>query len=594
MNKDLFKFLKKNFQPLYKEMAILFSLLVIGQSIFLIIPYLNGRLIDGLANRSPISSMVEVVVFILLTYVLTGFINRLREIYEIKTYDYDVYKVTEKNALKSLFSFSVGQHINENSSFRISVLSKGATAIQGISNLIIYSILPYGLQIILGSLAIFYISPYIGAIVFVTAIVFCSAIFITNKSITPQLSQAKDNWNNQEKMFGEILKNIKLIKLSVKEDMMLDRYLKSFDDNATKTKPIWYRFVNNQYTQNNILNFGQTLSLLAGVLLVSLDINSPGKVVMLIGWMSSVFGNIGNVGWIQRQLMDNFTNAEKLKDMLSSIPEVKDSESPIVIEKFTGKIEFRNVSFTYPTIEDKKTSNDLPTQTQINVLKNVSFTILPGETIAIVGHSGSGKTTIVNLLLRGYDPDSGHIFIDDVDLKDLDHKTYLEAIGYVPQFVELFDDTLRFNMEFAVKGKKEVNDIDLDDISKKTRIDQFFDRLGNKKYDTLIGENGIKLSGGERQRVGIARALLKDPEILIFDEATSSLDAENEAMINEAMTEALQNRTGIIIAHRLSTIKDADKIIVIDNGEVVGIGKHTDLTQNCNTYKKLVERQIVI
>jgi ATP-binding cassette subfamily B protein AbcA/BmrA len=149
-------------------------------------------------------------------------------------------------------------------------------------------------------------------------------------------------------------------------------------------------------------------------------------------------------------------------------------------------------------------------------------------------------------------------------------------------------------MAFAVKNMEEISDTDLDDISKKTRIDQSFERLGEKKYNTLIGENGIKLSGGERQRVGIARAILKKPEILIFDEATSSLDAENEALINEAMTEALRDKTGIIIAHRLSTIKDADKIIVVDKGEIVGIGKHTKLMHTCATYKKLIERQVVV
>ena len=589
MNKDLFEFLKKNFQPLYKEMAILFSLLVIGQTIFLAIPYLNGRLIDGLANRSSVSSMIEIVVYILLIYVITGTTNWLREMYEIKTYDYNLYKVLDGNALKSLFSFSVGQHINENSNLRISVLRKGTTAMQGISNLIIYSILPYGLQIILGSLAIFYVSPYIGGIIIITTIIFSYAMFLVNISIAPQLNKNKDRWNDQEKIFGEILRNIKLIKLSAKEELVLDRYLDQFEKLANNSRPIWYKFVSNQYAQNNILNFGQMLSLLVGVILVSLDINSPGKIVMLIGWLSSVFGNVGNIGWIQRQLIDNLTNAEKFREMVSSIPMIENPKNPITIKKSSGKIEFRNVSFAYPNAntDDKK-------ETGTNILKNISFNILQGETVAIVGHSGSGKTTIVNLLLRGYDPDQGTILIDDVDLKDLDQKNYLEAVGYVPQFVELFDDTLRFNMAFAVKNMEEISDTDLDDISKKTRIDQFFERLGEKKYNTLIGENGIKLSGGERQRVGIARAILKKPEILIFDEATSSLDAENEALINEAMTEALKDKTGIIIAHRLSTIKDADKIIVVDKGEIVGIGKHTKLMHTCATYKKLIERQVVV
>jgi ATP-binding cassette subfamily B protein AbcA/BmrA len=158
--------------------------------------------------------------------------------------------------------------------------------------------------------------------------------------------------------------------------------------------------------------------------------------------------------------------------------------------------------------------------------------------------------------------------------------------------VELFDETLRYNLEFARHGTP-ATDEEIDRVAAMCRIDQFYDRLGEKKFDTLIGENGVKLSGGERQRVGIARALLKNPELLIFDEATSSLDTKNEALIHEALREALKGRTGIIIAHRLSTIRDADKIIAMDGGRVVGVGSHDELLATCPPYAELIAHQMV-
>lgn len=179
-------------------------------------------------------------------------------------------------------------------------------------------------------------------------------------------------------------------------------------------------------------------------------------------------------------------------------------------------------------------------------------------------------------------------------MRDIKLSDYLSKIGYVEQNVRLFDGPLRDNIAFGVDDKELVTEEILELVGEKSRIDQFYERLGEDHFDAIIGENGIWLSGGERQRVGIARALIKNPQILIFDEATSSLDAENEKAIHEAMREALKGRTGIIIAHRLSTIKDADKIIVMEDGRVAGMGKHDVLLSSCEPYRRLVEHQMVI
>jgi ATP-binding cassette subfamily B protein len=217
--------------------------------------------------------------------------------------------------------------------------------------------------------------------------------------------------------------------------------------------------------------------------------------------------------------------------------------------------------------------------------------IEPGQTVAFVGESGAGKSTIVKAIVRAQDPAEGQIIIDGNDLRVLDLKHYRKSIGIVDQDVSLFDQTLRYNITYGVKdGSTAITDRELSAVAEASRIDRFFDRL-EKGFDTLIGERGVKLSGGERQRVGIARALVKNPDILIFDEATSNLDSENEEMIRESIESASRGRTTIIIAHRFSTIKKVDKVFVFDKGKLVGEGTHAELTLSCEQYQRLVKNQ---
>ena len=251
------------------------------------------------------------------------------------------------------------------------------------------------------------------------------------------------------------------------------------------------------------------------------------------------------------------------------------------IEKLTGDIVFSHLTFSYP-------KGDHP------VFENISFTIPEGKTTAFVGSSGSGKSTIVKLLLRAYDYPTGSITIGGDELRSLDAGSVRERVGYVEQHVDLFDDTIKENIIIGVpENKRKEAEDHLEEVARKTRITEFYHRLGEKKFDTLVGERGIKLSGGERQRIGIARAIIKNPDLLIFDEATSSLDTENEKYVMEAINEVSKGKTTIIIAHRLSTVVNADKIIVMDKGKVIAEGTHGELMQNSPQYKTLIEHQVI-
>jgi ABC-type multidrug transport system fused ATPase/permease subunit len=241
-----------------------------------------------------------------------------------------------------------------------------------------------------------------------------------------------------------------------------------------------------------------------------------------------------------------------------------------------GEISFNSVSFNYPS------------RAQFDVLKNITFKAEAGETVALVGSSGSGKSTIASLILRFYDPTSGSILIDGIDSRSMPLTELRKQIALVPQDVILFAGTIRDNIAY---GKTNASDYEIEEAAKKANAYDFINSFPDK-FNTLVGERGIQLSGGQRQRIAIARAVLKNPSILILDEATSSLDSESEYLVQEALDKLMVGRTSVVIAHRLATIKNADKIIVLQNGSVLESGKHQELIQNENgLYQKLSRMQ---
>lgn len=266
--------------------------------------------------------------------------------------------------------------------------------------------------------------------------------------------------------------------------------------------------------------------------------------------------------------------AKRIFALIDEDRTIKDIENPVDTEKFEKSIEFKNVSFSYPGKENL-------------ILNNVSLRIKKGEIIAIVGKSGVGKTTLVNLVARFYDTTAGSIFIDDVDIRNIKISSLREKIGIVTQETFLFHDTVRNNIDY---GRLDTPFEHVERAAKLANASDFIEQLP-QGYDTIIGERGAKLSGGQRQRISIARALLKNPPILILDEATSQLDTESEKQVQEAVDRLIANRTVFVIAHRISTIKHSDRILVIDDGKIVEEGPHEDLYAKSGLYKKLYDMQ---
>jgi ABC-type transport system involved in Fe-S cluster assembly fused permease/ATPase subunit len=300
---------------------------------------------------------------------------------------------------------------------------------------------------------------------------------------------------------------------------------------------------------------------------------SPGDLVWINGLLMQLFRPLDMLGWVYRSIRQGLIDMEAMWDLLDTPAEVTDRIDAAPLQVSSGSVRFEEVWFGYDAGRD--------------ILKGLTIDIPAGTSCAIVGPSGAGKSTIARLLYRFYDPQSGRILIDGQDIANVSQKSLRAAIGIVPQDTVLFNDTIGYNIGY---GRDGASRSDIEAAARGAAIDQFISALPDK-YDSTVGERGLKLSGGEKQRVAIARTLLKNPPVLVLDEATSALDSRTEQAIQETLQRVAKSRTTIMIAHRLSTIIDADQIVVLEQGRVVERGTHDELLGAGGLYAELWQRQ---
>lgn len=319
--------------------------------------------------------------------------------------------------------------------------------------------------------------------------------------------------------------------------------------------------------------------LVIGGYLVSVGSLTPGDLVAFLFYAGIVAGSMGTFAALFGQVQEALGAVARVFELLDQQPAVADAPDAIPLPPVQGRVEFREVSFAYQRAENG--------QTAPVVLRNFSLAIEPGEMVALVGPSGAGKSTIVSLIPRFYDVQAGSVLIDGYDVRRVQMRSLREQIGIVPQETLLFSGSIRDNIRY---GRLEASDAEVEAAARMANAHEFICQLP-EGYDTPVGERGVRLSGGQRQRIAIARAILKDPRILILDEATSSLDSESERLVQEALERLMAGRTSIVIAHRLSTVQRADRIVVVVAGEVVEAGTHRQLLARGGMYARLYELQ---
>ncbi len=301
-----------------------------------------------------------------------------------------------------------------------------------------------------------------------------------------------------------------------------------------------------------------------------------GELMMFLVYLMMLLDPLATLAASAAGFQNNLAGLDRVLDVLEQEGEMPAHPNPVVIDRSStrGSFSIREVSFSYPGQASP-------------VLSDINLEIAAGETVALVGRSGAGKTTLTNLIARFYDPTRGSIWLDGLDLRRIDLQSYRGLLGMVEQDVFLFDGTIRDNIAYA---KRRPSDRQVIEAARAAAADEFITALP-QGYETVIGERGVKLSGGQRQRLAIARAILADPRVLVLDEATSNLDSESEQLIQASLAKLLQGRTALVIAHRLSTIRRADKIVVIDSGRVAQVGTHRELLEHDGPYRSMIALQ---
>ncbi len=539
------------------------------------VPLVLKEIVDSL--DVPPHQILTIPVALLLAYgalkLTSGFFNELRDILFTRV-RYRAMRRLTLRTLTHLHQLQLRFHLERKTGAITRDLQRGSASLSSLLNYMVFNQLPVLVELILviTIMAVNYDLIFTFIILFSIVIYVGFTFAITNwrMEYRHKMNRLESQANNEA---VDSLINYETVKYFNNESLEVkrcDESLSGWEDSAVLSR-----------SSMGLLNFGQgaiiaisvTAVMIFAARQVTQGIMTLGDLVLVNAFLLQLFIPLGFLGVVYRQIKYAFADMDQLVKLLEIEPEIKDVKDarPLVTGK--GEVRFKNVKFGY--------------QAGRTILHDVSFIIPSGKKVAVVGASGAGKSTLARLLFRFYDLDAGVISIDGQDISAVTQESLRRSIGIVPQDTVLFNETIYYNLKYA---KIDASQGEIENAAKLAHIHDFIMSLPDK-YETVVGERGLKLSGGEKQRVAIARTILKGPKILIFDEATSALDSKAEQAILLALREAAVNHTTLVIAHRLSTIVDADEILVLDQGRIIEQGTHDQLLGEKGSYAHLWEMQ---
>ena len=560
----------------YKGRA-LFALacLVLSKWANVSVPLVLREIIDHFEGKQ--EQLLAIPIALVLAYgvlrLLTSLFNELRDSVFARVRFHAMRELSNR-VMKHLHQLSLRFHLERKTGAISRDIERGSRSIGSLMNYLVFSLIPIIIEFTL--IAIILLSQYtwiFAVTVFATALVY---ILFTLKMSDWRMDY-RHKMNRLDSQANTVafdsLINYETVKYFNNETLEMKRYDDLMDD--------WEDVAVKSQTTMSLLNFGQGTIIAVGVTVimflavrgVSNGNISIGGLVMVNALMLQLFIPLNMLGIIYRQIKYTLADMDLVFKLLKKEPEIQDGKSASDLQISKGEVRFEGVDFAY--------------QKERGILHDIDFTIPAGKTVAVVGFSGGGKSTLVRLLFRFYDVTKGRVLIDGQDISQVTQDSLRKAIGIVPQDTVLFNESIFYNIQY---GNLSATPAEVKQAAKMAHIDKFIESLPDG-WDSVVGERGLKLSGGEKQRVAIARTILKKPSILIFDEATSSLDSTTEQAIQKTLREISSNTSTLIIAHRLSTIVDADTIIVMEAGKIIERGSHQELLKKKGRYLSMWELQ---
>jgi len=554
-------------------LALLFLAAAKGATVS--VPLVLKEIVDSLSTRDQV---LVLPIVLLLGYgalrFATSLFGELRDVVFAKVAQNSIRRITIK-VFRHLHQLSLRFHLERQTGGMSRDLERGAAGIRFLLNFMIFNIIPTLLEIamVASILLVKYEAKFTLAIL-ATLVAYIGYTLV----ITEWRMVFRRNMNEMDSKANttaiDSLLNYETVKYFNNENYEANRY----DENMER----WESAAIRNQTSLSVLNGGQSVIIAVGVtalmIMASQGVVSGkmtiGDLVLVNAFLLQLYQPLHFLGFVYREIRHSLADMEKMFDVLAQPPEVEDKPDAKGIEVKNGVIRFEHVDFGY----DPKRQ----------ILFDMDFEVPAGNKVAVVGHSGAGKSTISRLLFRFYDVNDGRILIDGQDIRDVTQASLRANIGIVPQDTVLFNDTIGYNIAY---GKPDATTEEVIQAARSAHIHDFVESLPDK-YETVVGERGLKLSGGEKQRVAIARTILKNPPILVFDEATSALDSKTEKSIQQELETIARNRTTLVIAHRLSTVMDADEILVLDGGRIIERGAHHQLLARNGVYAKMWELQL--
>jgi len=549
--------------------------LALSSVTLLAFPRLSGELLDIASGKPKYFDSINTAALVLIGILFVQSIFSFIRVYTFSIVSERGMADVRKAVFQKIVWLPVTFFDNRRVGELMSRITSDVETLQGMFSFVLAELMRQIITLIGGTIIIFYLAPSLTGFMLLTFPVMVLSALVFGKFIRGLSKKTQDRLAAANVIVEESLQSVSVVKAFTNERFEVNRYSNAIADvvntaiRASRYRGLFISFI-------IFVLFGGIVAVgWFGAGLVQSGTLDVGELFSFILYTSFIGFSIAGLGDIYTQLQRSIGASERMLEILKEEDESEPEE--ITPVKVSGEITFENVQFAYPTRPD------------FIVLKDLNFTINRGEKVALVGPSGSGKSTIINLLMRFYPLKHGVLRVDGKSIYDFNLSTYRKNLGIVPQEVILFGGTIKENIAY---GKPGASDEEIREAARQANALEFIETFKDK-FETLVGERGTKLSGGQRQRIAIARAILKDPAILILDEATSSLDAHSEVLVQQALEKLMEGRTSIIIAHRLSTIKKVDRIFVINEGTLAEAGSHGELTQKDNgIYSNLLKLQL--